>query len=164
MTLNGKQLKLPKLGLKHHKLVSGDVGIDENLKAILKSIHPDLTAAESDMVCIHLLAFNSRLKDEVVKDGFTYRIDDIYISQRLEQQFSGNTFKFRSNKPFEQFSSVDNILNECFVEVNGSKEVPNFMGMPAFVAKWAEDIINTISIKGPYGPIKGIGEIMELFK
>lgn len=131
---------------------------------VLKSIHPDLTAAENDFVAIHLLAFNAKIKNKVTKDGFTYDIEDVYICQRLEQQFQGNSFKFRSNKPFEKFVSVDELLSSCFISVNDSTECPDFMDMPAFVTKWADDITSTIAIQGPNGRIKGLALLMDLFK
>lgn len=129
----------------------------------MDSICPNLTAAETDFVSIHLLSFNSQIQDSVTKDGFNYHIKDMYICQRLEHQFGGNTFYFRSNKPFEQFGPVDDVLSSCFLKVNDSTECPDFMDMPAFVTKWADDITSTIAIPGPNGPIKGILKIMELF-
>ena len=128
----------------------------------MDSICPGLTAAETDFVALHVLAFNNRLKDEVTVDGFTYKLNDVYICQRLEQQFSGHTFYFRSNEPFEQFGPVDDVLEKCFLKVDDSTECPDFMGMPAFVSKWADDITSTVAIPGPNGPIKGIIPIMDI--
>lgn len=152
------------MGLKHHKLIKKENNPGENLKLVLESICPNMTAAENDFVALHLLEFNGRIKSSVTKDGFTYNINDVYICQRLEQQFNGNVFKFRSNKPFEQFGPVDDLLSTCFISMNDSTECPNFMDMPAFVTKWADDITSTIAIKGPFGPIKGLSLLTELFK
>lgn len=40
----------------------------------------------------------------------------------------------------------------------------NFMKLPAFVTKWADDLVNTIAIDGPEGPIKGMLNVMEIFE
>lgn len=160
--MNGKEVKIPKLGLKHHKLIRDVRSPDENLKILIDSIYPGLTAAETDLVALHLLAFNHKLKEEIIKDGFTYKLSEVYICQRLEQQYNGHTFYFRSNKPFEQFGAVDDVLKTCFIKVDESTECPDFMDMPAFVTKWADDITSTVAIPGPNGPIKGIGHIMDI--
>ncbi|QQG32160.1 baseplate hub [Citrobacter phage CkP1] len=162
--VNGKNISIPKLGLKHHNLIKDIRDLSENMGLLLDSIHPGLTAAESDIVCLHLLEFNGKLKSKVIKDEFEYNINDIYICQRLEFQYSGNTFYFRAPHRYETFTTIDKMLSECFIKTNDSEEVPNFLKMPAFVSKWADDITNTIAIPGPHGPIKGVSQILGIFE
>ncbi|WWS25273.1 hypothetical protein vBKpnAMK6_00319 [Klebsiella phage vB_Kpn_AM_K6] len=90
IVINEKTISIPKLGLKHHNLMKDVKGPDENMNLLLDSICPGLTAAESDIVVLHLLAF--------------------------------------------------------------------------FVTKWADDLVNTIAIDGPEGPIKGMLNVMEIFE
>ncbi len=83
IVINEKTISIPKLGLKHHNLMKDVKGPDENMNLLLDSICPGLTAAESDIVVLHLLAFNNRIKETVVKDDFTYDLNKVYICQRL---------------------------------------------------------------------------------
>ncbi|AFU64132.1 baseplate hub distal subunit [Salmonella phage STML-198] len=161
---NNKEISIPKLGLKHHHLIKEVRDLSENMGILLDSIHPGLTAAESDLVCLHLLEFNGKLKSTVMKDGFTYNINDIYICQRLEFQYQGITFYFRSPDRYEVFTTVDKMLSSCFIKTNLSDEAPDFLRMPAFVSKWADDITNMIAIPGPHEPIKGTSKILGLFE
>jgi hypothetical protein len=48
--------------------------------------------------------------------------------------------------------------------VDGKKEDVDFMKMPAFVKKWADDISNTVSIEGPNGDIRGAAAIIGIFE
>jgi hypothetical protein len=162
--LRDKEISIPKLGLKHHNLIKDVRDMSENMGILLDSICPGLTAAESDIVSLHLLEFNGKIKAESIKDGFTYKLNDIYICQRLEFQFQGNTFYFRAPERYETFTTIDKMLDACFIKVNESTEKPNFLEMPAFVMKWADDITNTIAIPGPQGPIKGTAKILGLFE
>ena len=164
IVVNDKTISIPKLGLKHYNLLNCVKGPDEHLNTILDNICPGLTAAESDIVVIHLLAFNGKLKDEVEKNGFTYKINDIYISQILEHRLDGKTFKFKAPKRYDKLGSIDNILDTYFESIDGNTDKPNFMKLPAFVVKWVDDIVNTVAIPGPNGPIKGILKIMEIFE
>lgn len=158
ITLNDKTISIPKLGLKHHNLVKDEEDPIKALRIIMRSINPDLNAAETDFVSLHLLEFNGKLKSEVQKDGFTYRLADVYISQRLVFQYGGKEYKFRSHTPFENFGPVDQVLENLYE----GDDVPDFLDMPAFVSKWADDITSTVAIPGPNGPIKGIALIMDL--
>lgn len=156
--LGDKEIHIPKLGLKHHNLIKNEPNPYAALRKIMQSIFPNLTAAESDFVSLHLLEFNGKLKDKREINGFTYKLDDVYICQRLEFSYQGKTFKFRSNKPYEEFGPVDNLLETLYL----GEDVPDFLDMPAFVAKWADDITSTLAIPGPNGPVKGLLKIMEL--
>lgn len=156
--MKGKTVSLPKLGLKHHNMVKDEKNPLVALKTIMNSIHPGLNAAETDFISLHLLEFNNKLKSEVTKDGFIYKLDNVYICQRLEFQFGGKEYKFRSHEPFEQFGPVDDVLKTLYL----GDDIPDFLDMPAFVSKWADDITSTVAIPGPNGPIKGMLQIMDL--
>lgn len=156
--MNDKEIIIPKLGLKHHKMIKDDKDPLIALNKLMASICPNLTAAENDYVALHLLEFNNRLKDSVTRDGFTYKLSEVYICQKLVFQYSNKEYKFRSHKPFEQFGPVDDVLKTLYL----GDDVPDFLDMPAFVSKWADDITSTVAIPGPNGPIKGIAQIMDL--
>ncbi|AHY25175.1 baseplate hub distal subunit [Pectobacterium bacteriophage PM2] len=146
------------MGLKHQTLTKD---INDPIKAVLTlmtSIHPSLNAAETDYAALHLLEFNGKIQNEVIKDGFKYSLNDLYICQRLEFQYGGTEYKFRSHIPFEQFGPIDTVLKSLYL----GDDVPDFLDMPAFVSKWADDITNTVAIPGPKGPIKGISAIMDI--
>lgn len=164
ITIDGMEIILPKLGLKHHNLMKEVKMPDENLAILLDSIKPGLNSYQSDIVLLQLLAFNGKLKDEVTKNGFTYKLSDVYVCQRLTQRLSGKEFKFRAPERFAQFGSADSILSEYFVSVDGSTEKPDFMELPAFVIKWVDDIVQTVAINGPDGPIKGMAKVMGIFE
>lgn len=162
--VNDKEISIPKLGLKHHDLLKDVKAPEEHLKAIINSIRTDLTAAEANIVIAHVLEFNGKIKSEVEKDGFVYKLSDLYICQRLEFQFGGNTFYFRAPNHGEVFTTPDDVLDKCFVRVNDSDVKPDFMEMPAFVYSWADDITINVAIKGPQGPLKGLSKILEIFE
>lgn len=164
IVINEKTISIPKLGLKHHNLMKDVKGPDENMNLLLDSICPGLTAAESDIVVLHLLAFNNRIKETVIKDGFTYDLNKVYICQRLTQRLDGKEFKFRAPPRYSKLGSVDSILSEFLESVDGKPMDINFMKLPAFVTKWADDLVNTIAIDGPEGPIKGMLNVMEIFE
>lgn len=158
-----REISIPKLGLKHFNMLKDVKGPDENLQLLIDSICPGLSPAESDFVCLHILEFNGKIKSKVEKDGHIYDINDVYICQKLEFQYQGNTFYFRAPGKFEQFPTISHMLNDCFIKVNDSDEKVDFLKMPAFVIKWADDISSTLAIPSPDGPIKGIGKIIGLF-
>lgn len=164
---SGKEVSIPKLGLKHYNILKDVKDINENMQLLTDSICPGLSSAEQDLVSLHLLEFNGKIKSKAERNGHTYHINDVYISQRLEFQYQGNTFYFKAPNKYEEFGTVDTLLNKCLVKVTDSagneSEIPNFLKMPAFVVKWADDITNTLSIKGPDN-IKGISDIIGLFQ
>lgn len=158
--LNNKEINIPKLGLKHHALIKNEDNPLKALQKLMNSIYPDMDAAESDFVALHLLAFNGRIKDSVTIDNFTYSLDTLYICQKLNFQYQGNEFKFKSYKAFQDFGPVDEVLNSLYI----GDDIPDFLDMPAFVSKWADDITSTVAILGPDGPIRGLLQIMEILK
>ena len=162
--VNQKVIKIPKLGLKHHNIIKEVRGPEENLARLVDSICPNLTPAEIDFVGLHILEFNGKLKSKVVKDGFEYSLDTLKIVQRLEFQFGGNVFKFRAPKQFEVFGAINGMLDTCLLTVNDKEADVDFMKMPAFVKKWADDISCTLSIAGPNGEIRGLAAIIGIFE
>lgn len=162
--MNHKELKIPKLGLKHHNIIKDVRDPAENLTRLIDSIHPGLEPAEIDFVSLHLLEFNGRIKPKVVKNGFEYSLNTLRISQRLEFQFAGNVFKFRAPKAFETFGAINTMLSTCLVSVNDENIEVDFMKMPAFVKKWADDISCTLAIDGPNGDVRGVSAIIGIFE
>lgn len=163
--VNGKKIKVPKLGLKHRMLIKDSTSHEETMKILLNYIQSNLSLAERDVLTLHLLEYNGRMKSEVVKDGFTFKLDNVYICQKLKFEYNNVEFKFRS-PTFELLKGpLDILLAQCCVsaKLNGEKiDIPDFMQMPAFVHNWAEMITNTVAIDGPDGPIKGLYKIVEL--
>ena len=119
---------IPKLGLKHYNLLKDVKGPDENMKILADSICKNMSPADFDFACLHILEFNNKLKSEVEKDGFTYKLDDVYVCQRTEFQFQGNTFYFRPPGKFEQFATISEMLSNCLIMrlmSETSKPAPN---------------------------------------
>ena len=56
------------------------------------------------------------------------------------------------------------MLSKCLKSVDGKKENVDFMKMPAFVTKWADDISSTVAINGPNGDIRGVAKIIGIFE
>lgn len=160
LKLADKEINIPKLGLKHHALIKDEKDPIVALQKIMKSIYPGMTAAESDYTALHLLAFNGRIKEVSTVDGFTYSLDTLYICQRLKFQFHGTEYNFKSHDAFQEFGPVDQVLESLYL----GDDVPDFLDMPAFVSKWADDITSTVAISGPQGPVKGMLQIMEILK
>ena len=90
------------------------------------------------------------------KTGNKYKVAELYKQ--------GNTFYFRPPGKFEQFLTVSDMLSKCLLKVNDEVKEINFLEMPAFVLKLANDIFTTLAIPGPNGPITGIGNIIGLFE
>lgn len=158
--INGKDITIPKLGIKHHLLVKDLENPLDIIHVIAEDIIPGLTVSEYDMLIIHLLAFNDKLKDSVIYKGEELNIKDIYISQKLEFSYRGKTYKFK--EPGRLLTgTADMILNDCYT---GNQGEVDFLQMPAFVYKWVQDMTNTLSIKTKGGIISGANSIMEIFK
>lgn len=168
ITVNGKEVKVPKLGLKHYNLIKELKTHEENYKILMESIHKGLSVAEKDLVAIHLMAHNKAIKDRITQDDFVFDVNNVYISQKLKFEYKDYCFKFKSPKADDRTSSVDVMLSSCCVSATkgGVKiDIPNFFDdTPAFVYKWAEFICDTIAIKDKDGKeIKGLYNIVELF-
>lgn len=138
--VNNKQLSIPKLGLKHHKLLKDVKTPEATLKIVLDEIDPNLTLSESRIVLFHLLEFNGRMNSTFEYKGKTFGINDIYVLPRPEYTYNGKTYKFREAKLGETFVSAKEVLTSlCTEEVD-------FGEMPAFVYKWADSLHKTIAI------------------
>lgn len=166
ITLNGKDIKIPKLGLRHKLLINTEMGYEECIKAILSTISTNLSQAERDLVTLHILEFNDKIKSKVEVNGVHFDINDVEISQKLKFVVGDYEFKFKTPSLETMNGPLDVILKQCcvYVKYKGEKiECPDFMDMPAYVFNWIEDISTTISIKYDGGEIKGLYNIMELF-
>ena len=166
LQVNGKDIKIPKLGLKHRMLADINLSYSDNMKRLISSIHPNLSIAERDLVSLNILAYNDKIRNEFIEDGFTYRIDDVYICQKLKFELNGYEFKFKSPNNDSLSCAINDLLEDCcvYVKKDGIKqEIPNFLDLPSFVANWADDILNTIAIDTPNGKIVGLYSIVELF-
>lgn len=155
LTLNNKEIRVPKLGLKHHRLVKEIKSLDEHLRVLIESIHPGLDGAEMEFVLVHIGAFNGRCKDQKTVDNFTYDIKTMRIDRETTFELD-KTYKFRSPYLGETFNSAKDILES-------TKTDDTYYGsMPAFVVHWADKIASTVSIEGPNGRIEGCAKIMEI--
>lgn len=159
ITINGKQVSIPRLGIKQYQEVRDIESPIEILEKLVWDIKPHLTIAEYDLMIIHLLEFNDRLKTTIDYKGETLNINDVYISQNLKFQFQGKVFEFKE-PPRIPMGTADVILKDLYL---GDEDI-DFLEMPAFVYKWLNSIINTLSIKTKNnGIISGANTIMELF-
>lgn len=154
--INDKILSIPKLGLRHHKLLRDAKSPEETLKIVLDEVDPTLSRSEAKLALYHVLEFNGKLKKSFDYKGKTYSIDDIYILPRPEFTYNGKTYKFREPKIDERFFSAKEVLSTlCTEDVD-------FGSMPAFVYKWADELNKSIAIdlsdKVVYGD-----DIEELF-
>lgn len=158
-----KTMEIPKIGLLQYKLTKDITDPQLALTIILNTVKKNMSKAERDLASLHLLAFNGKMLDTVVKDGFEYKLDNVYISQKLKFKINDTEFKFRSPSVEECADSVDVMLRKCCTKITPPQDIPDFLDMPAYVMDWAEKILNTVSIDGPSGPITGLNDLMELF-
>ncbi|WBF78814.1 baseplate hub distal subunit protein [Acinetobacter phage vB_AbaM_DLP2] len=164
--VNGKTIKVPKLGLKHRLLMKEGISHEDAMKVLLNYIQPNLSLAERDLLTLHLLEYNGRIRSQVKVGEFLYDINNAYICQQLKFNYEDYEFKFRSPTMELMKGPLDILLKECCVSVKKSGEkipVPDFMDMPAFVYRWADMITNTVAIDGPFGQIRGLYKVVELF-
>lgn len=164
--INGKTVHIPKLGLRHHEILKVVRGHEESMKLLLNSIHKNLSQAERDLVTVHLLHFNGKLKETVEINGVTVSVLDSKIDQQLKFEYDGVLYRFKSPTSSEMNDTVDGMLSKCCVSVkqNGKElPVPDFLDMPACVLGWAHKIADTLSLDTPNGPIRGLYDIVEVF-
>ena len=152
ITVNGKTIKIPKMGLKQYQLLKDVRSCDETLKILLDSIHPNLNHAESEMVMLHLCAFNGKCFNE--KDGLN--IDDVYICTETEFELNGQTFKF--NPPMLTTDPIIDDADFLNAHYDGDEDFHEF---PAFIMNWANGLRKTIALDTPEGTIYGGINIME---
>lgn len=149
--IQNKEIKIPKLGLKHHQLIKEVRDAADNLKILMDSICPNMTKAETEIVMLHTAEFNGLIPLE--KDG--YNLNDIQIITKNEFELNGTTYKFRSPTFFEKFDGYEDTLQKLFI----GDEIPDFKEMPAFLIKWATQLTETIVLKDK----KGVNQIMDHF-
>lgn len=137
--LNNKELCIPKLGLKHHKMLKDTKTPSEVLNTILTSIDENLTLAESKIVLFHILEFNGVISTFEYENK-TYSVNDIFVVPTPEFSYKNKTYKFRPQKFGETFYSDKELLTTLCT----TKE--DFGKLPAFVHKWANELRNHIGI------------------
>lgn len=164
--INGKTIRIPKLGLRHHEILKEVRGHEENMKLLLNSIHKNLSQAERDLVTVHLLHFNNKLKDSVVINEVEVFVLDTVIDQTLRFDHDGVSYRFKSPTSTEMADTIDGMLQKCCVSAKRDAveiDIPDFLDMPAFVIGWAHKIADTLSLKTPNGYIRGLYDIVEVF-
>ncbi|ABF72732.1 baseplate hub distal subunit [Aeromonas phage Aes012] len=159
--VNGKEITIPKLGFRHIKLLKDMQGVDSCMIELLDSIRPGLTAAEADMVILHLLAFNKKLPTVQTINGFDVDIDKAYISAKYEFELNGNILYFKPPMITDTFVSKLDILTKQYDKEKSGFDF-NFEDAPAFVLDWADFIVSTISLDTPFGKINGGSNIIGI--
>lgn len=152
IVLNQKEIRIPKLGLKHHVLIKEVREAHENLQILMDSICPGLTKAETEVVMLHTLEFNGRIP--LTKDGIS--LSDIEILTKTDFEFQGKVYKFRAPTFYEKFKTHREVLDTLYI----GDDHPDFGKMPAFVGKWAKQLQETIRL----GSLVGINQIMDHFE
>lgn len=163
--VNGKTIQIPKMNLKHQSIISTASNLESGFKDILKSIHPNLSAAERDLVTLHVLAYNGKIKEKVMIDDIEYSIFDVKITQQLKFNIDDYEFKFKTPKALSE-ATIDQILNENCVSVKKdgiAQPIPDFLDLPAFVHEWVELICDSISLNTHNKHIKGLYNIVGVF-
>lgn len=151
--LNDRQIVIPKMGLKHYRMLKDVKGLAENMTELMDSICPGLTAAESEFVIVHLLAHNGRIKDRQEFDfngqKITIDINDMVLCNKTEFIDGDKTYKFRAPRIGEFFISGLDALQSCTLDNI------DYGNMPAYMLDWADDLTATVKIDTPVGPIHG---------
>ena len=153
ITVNGKPIKIPKMGIKQHRLLKDVRSCDETLKVLLDSIHPGLNAAEAELVMLHLCAFNGKCLEE--KDGL--KISDVYICTQTEFELNDQSFKFES--PMYTSNPITDDAN--FLSHHYHDPSVDFHDFPAFIMDWATGLRKTIALDTPEGTIYGGINILD---
>lgn len=154
ININGKDIKIPKMGLKQYKLLKDVKSVDDTLKIILDTIHPDLNAGEAELVMLNLCAFNGKCLEE--KDGL--KLSDVYICTQTEFTLNDKVYKFKA----PNLSSDVKIDDADFLKSHylGEDDI-DFHDFPAFIMNWANCLRKTIALDTPDGVIYGGINIME---
>ena len=150
--VNGKKIKIPKMGLKHYQLLKEVRSCDDTIKTLLDTICPGLNAAESEMVMLHLFAFNGKIKN--TKGDLN--VDNVYIC--TENTFTLNGKEYTFNSPM--LSSNVEIDDAKFLSMHSDSDY-DFHNFPAFIMEWAKGLRKTVALDTPNGTIYGGINIME---
>lgn len=153
LEINGKHIKIPKMGIKQHRLLKDVRSCDETLKILLDSICPGLNAAESELVMLNLCAFNGKCLEE--KDGL--KLSDVYICTETEFELNGKTFKFKN----PMYTSDPIIDDADFLSHHYHDPSVDFHDFPAFIMDWATGLRKTIALDTPEGTIYGGINILD---
>lgn len=151
--VGNKTIKIPKLGLKHYRMLKDVKGLADNLTELMDSICPGLNAAEAEFVIVHLLAHNNRIKEvQEFRHGettFAVDIKDMVICNKTEFQDGDKTYRFRAPKIGEYFTSGLHALQSCTLDGIDYGE------MPAYMLDWADDITATVKLETSCGTLNG---------
>lgn len=164
--VNGKRIKIPKLGLKHHAIITQSNDMTEAMKQILQSICKNMSVSEKDFVMLHLLAYNGKIKEKTTIDGHEYSIFDVKLSQQLKFWIGDTEYRFRTPTELETKPTIDQVLTSNCVSVKKdgvSQPIPDFLEMPAFVHDWVYKICDSISLSTEHGDIKGLYNLIGTF-
>lgn len=159
ITVNGKDITIPKLGFRQMKLLKDIEGVDSCMVELLDSIRPGLTSAEADMVILHLLAFNKKVQTVQIVGGFEIDIDKAYISAEYVFELSEKPVYFTPPAITDTFVSKLDILIKQFDRERTGFDI-DFGEAPAFVLDWVDSIIATITLDTPVGKIHGGANII----
>lgn len=153
--INGKLIKIPKLGLYHYQIIKDPKNLNKATKELVDTIHKGLSKAERDLVMFHLLDHNGKLKPGA-------DVSKIKIIQQLKFEYNGFLFRFKT--PTEDFSDPIKFLEQNCVSVtkNGQKVDFDFDSLPAYAIYWIDKISTTLGLEQDGKAYTGIGEIMEL--
>lgn len=152
--IKNKTIKIPKLGLKHYRMLKEVKGYDKNLNELMDSICPNMTAAEADMVFVHLMAHNGKIKEKQMFDDFELDINKTYFCNKTEFTCLGRTFYFKEPTLTQKFESSLDVLNKQFIKCEPHLDF-DFEDMPAYAQDWADEILKTVAIDTPLGPVYG---------
>lgn len=161
--VNGKDVTIPKLGFRQIKLLKdmNPEGLDESMQTLMDSIRPGLTLAEADMVMLHLLAFNKKVKTVEVVGGFEVDIDKAYLCGEYEFDLEGRTAYFVPPVMGEKFVTAIDVLNKQFDPERSGFEL-DFNDAPAYTLDWAKLIMRTVALDTPAGTVYGGSNIIGL--
>ncbi|QPB12410.1 baseplate hub [Providencia phage PSTCR6] len=157
VTINNKQVSIPKLGLSHYNKLKDPKSPEESIKIIVKDLFRDLSNAESLIALLHLMEFNNQIKGSFEYKGKTYTLNDIVVLPKKTYILDQKEYKFNEPELFQQFFGPKDVLET--LSVDGTK----FGDMPAFVIKWADELTKTIALHLPDKTVYG-DKILELFE
>ncbi|UOX40572.1 baseplate hub distal subunit [Aeromonas phage GomatiRiver_11] len=163
ITVNGKQVTIPKLGFRQMKLMKdmSETGLNESIQTLIDSIRPGLTMAEADMVMLHLLAFNKKVKTVEMVGGFEVDIDKAYLCGKYEFDLEGHPVYFIPPVMGQTFLTAVDVLEKQFDRERTGFDI-DFEEAPAYVLDWASDIMKTVALDTPNGTVFGGSNIVGI--
>ncbi|QBX32877.1 baseplate hub distal subunit [Aeromonas phage Asfd_1] len=163
ITVNGKPVSIPKLGFRQMKLMKDmkEDGLNEAIQMLIDSIRPGLTMAEADMVMLHLLAFNKKVKTVETVGGFDVDIDKAYLCGKYEFDLEGHPVYFIPPVLGQTFLTGLDVLEKQFDRERTGFDI-DFEQAPAYVLDWAVEITKTIALDTPHGTVFGGSNIIGM--